>query len=62
MGITPVVVHSPLTERVCNTSLTATPEEVQSWSEEVYYRWLYYQCAVAGVAILTFLLTVSGEC
>ena len=64
MGVTPVVVHSPLTEWVCNTSntsLTASPEEVQSWSEEVYYRWLYYQCAVAGAAILAFLLTVCGE-
>ena len=64
LGVTPVVIHSPLTERVCNTSntsLTGSPEEVQSWSDEVYYRWLYYQCAVAGVAILTFLLTVCSE-
>ena len=64
LGVTPVVIHSPLTERVCNTSntsLSALPEEVQSWSDEVYYRWLYYQCAVAGAAILTFLLTVCSE-
>lgn len=64
MGITPVVIHSPLTEQVCNssnTSPTVSSEEVRSWSDEVYYRWLYYQCAVAGVAILSFLLTVCGE-
>jgi hypothetical protein len=62
MGVTPVVIHSPLTEQVCNTSVTASPGDVNAWNDEVYHRWFYYQCAVAGAAILTFLLTVCGEC
>ena len=61
MGVTPVVVHSPLTEQVCNSSETELPGDLQAWSDEVYYRWLYYQCAVAGAAFLTFLLTVCGK-
>jgi MFS family permease len=61
MGVTPMVIHSPLTERVCNTSNTASPGDVQAWKDEVYYRWLYYQSAVAGAAILAFLLTLCSE-
>lgn len=61
MGVTPVVIHHPLTREVCNVSVTTSPEVKQSWSNDVYSRWLYYQSAVAVVAILTFLLTVLGE-
>lgn len=65
MGVTPVIIHSDLTEIVCNssnTSVTATPEEVLTWSNQVNQLWLYYQSVVAGVAVLTFLLTLCGEC
>ena len=64
MGLTPVVVHSSLTQDVCNTSnasIATSPAVRGVWEGVIYHRWLYYQSGVAVVAIATFLLTVCGE-
>ena len=62
MGVTPLVMHSSLTEAVCNKTAAVVSEgDKQVWQEEMFRRWLYYQSAVAGLAVLTMLLTVCGE-
>lgn len=62
MGLTPAVLHNPLTKVVCNKTVLSPPEQVEAWEEEIYSRWLYYQCAVAVIAVLTLFLTVGGKC
>ena len=61
LGITPIIIHSPLTEMVCNETLPAPEGMVEQWTSTVHQRWLYYQTAVAGLAIVTMLLTFLGE-
>ncbi len=62
MGVTPVVIHSPLTESVCNSTQLSVPEgDVNAWTHTIHQRWLYYQIGVAGVAVVTLLLTFLGK-
>ena len=58
MGVTPVVVHSPLTVQVCNSTLHSPENVVSQWRSTIYQRWLYYQTAVAALAVITLILTI----
>ena len=64
LGVTPVVIHSPLTEAVCNStqnfSLLSTPVG-DHWTHTIHQRWFYYQTGVAAIAVLTLLLTYFGR-
>lgn len=63
LGVTPMVIHSDLTDRVCQANSTQNASQspyFSAWTEEIYPRWLYYQIAVAGVAVVTMLLTMIG--
>ena len=62
LGLTPVIIHSSLTGEVCNTSSNSSIGTISHWNDVIYERIFYYQSAVAGLAVITFLLTLFGEC
>ena len=60
LGLSPVIVHSDLTDPVCNDSFSSTPEQEMDWRNFVFYRLLFYRGGVAIICVLVFVATVIG--
>ncbi len=62
LGMSPIIIHSDLTDSVCNDSIYSSPVEEDDWRDLIYHRLIYYQGGVAAICILVFIGTVLGKC
>ena len=60
-AITPVVVHSDLTDSVCNSSAPPDSAAHAQWSDEIYTQFSYLLLVQAGIAVLLILPALFGK-
>ena len=63
LGLGPIIIHNPNTDRVCNTSTNATlpsDSEREDWDNAIYNRLFYYLLGQSIMGVVILMLTFVG--